>query len=252
MVGVRFALDQKLERRALPLAEVRVTGGDGGPRITGYAAVFNAPSETLSDMFGFSFTEVIRRGAFSKTLQEADVRALVNHDPNYVLGRNKADTLSLTENTKGLQVEIAPPDTQWARDLMASMRRGDISQMSFAFSVVQERWTENEDARTVLRELQEVQLYDVSVVTYPAYPQTSAVVRSLWDEAGIDIGEISSVLLRARAGHPPSCADGACLRTAIAALTERLPAGPVETTPFDPSLLRRELDLIERTMSMRR
>lgn len=242
---------ERIERRAWPLAEVRLHGGDDGPKIGGYAAVFNAPSETLSS-FGMTFIEVIRRGAFSKTLQEADIRALVNHDPNYVLGRNKADTLQLTENRKGLAVEIDPPDTQWARDLMTSMKRGDVTQMSFAFQVLQEKWTENHTDRTLLRELQEVQLYDVSVVTFPAYPDTSAVVRSLYEEAGINLEDISSVLLRARAGVPPSCEDGDCLRAAIAALTERLPREPAFTTPEDPSLLRYQLDLMERSLSLAR
>ena len=151
------------------------------------------------------------------------------------------------ENRKGLQVEITPPDTQWARDLMTSMKRGDVTQMSFAFQVVEERWTENQTERTLLRELKAVQLFDVSVVTFPAYPQTSAVARSVWDEAGIDIDHLTGMLLRTRAGIPPACVDGDCLRTAIAALTERLPAGPESTTLLDPSLLRRQLELMEHT-----
>ena len=235
------------EQRVWPMAEVRLQGGDDGPRITGYAAVFNSPSEPLADMFGLSWTEVIRHGAFSKTLQEQDIRALVNHDSNYVLGRNTAGTLSLIENRKGLQVEITPPDTQWARDLMTSMKRGDVTQMSFAFQVVEERWTENQTERTLLRELKAVQLYDVSVVTFPAYPQTSAVVRSVWDEAGIDLDHLTSMLLRNRAGLPPDCVDGDCVRAAIAALTERLPAAPAHATLLDPSLLRHQLELMEHT-----
>jgi len=243
--------EAKLERRAWPFAEVRVEGSDDGkPKITGYAAVFNAKSELLSDFFGDGWTEVIRSGAFGKTIQEEDIRALVNHDSNYVLGRNRADTLSLIENRKGLQVEITPPDTQWARDLQISMKRGDVTQMSFAFQVVKDRWTDNKADETVMRELLEVKLFDVSVVTFPAYPQTSAAVRELWNEAGINVRDISSLLLRTRAGQPLSCADGDCLRAAIAALTAQLPPEPASTTPRDLSLLRAELDLMERSFAL--
>ena len=239
------------EVRSWPLAEVRLQStDDGGERITGYAAVFNAPSETLTDGFGFSWTEKIRAGAFAKTLQEQDVRALVNHDSNYVLGRNKSGTLEMLENRKGLYVEIAPPDTVWARDLKTSMKRGDVSQMSFAFQIIRERWTENSEERSILRELLEVQLYDVSVVTFPAYPQTSAVVRSAWEAMGIDTEALSGALLRTRAGLPPSCSDGDCLRAAIAALSAQLPQEPALTTPVDVSLRKRELDIAERRFAL--
>ncbi len=246
-LGDRASGDAK-EIRSWPLAEVRVIGSDEGPSISGYAAVFNAPSETLSDPFGSTWIEHIKRGAFSKTLQERDIRALVNHDPNYVLGRNKSGTLELTENRKGLQVSITPPDTQWARDLLTSMKRGDVSQMSFAFSVVHDKWTEG-DNRIMSRELQEVQLYDVSVVTFPAYPQTSAVVRSAWESMGIDTETLSSALLRTQAGLPLECADASCLRTAIAALSAQLPIEPAQTT-LQVSSLRRELDNEERRFAL--
>lgn len=247
-IGDRASGDVK-ETRSWPLAEVRVIGSDEGPTISGYAAVFNAPSETLSDPFGLTWTERIKRGAFSKTLQEQDVRALVNHDPNYVLGRNRAGTLQLKENSKGLQVEITPPDTQWARDLLTSMRRGDVSQMSFAFQVVQDDWTESSKREMLFRELQEVKLYDVSVVTFPAYPQSSAVVRSAWESMGIDTETLSSALLRTQAGLPLECADASCLRTAIAALSAQLPIEPEQTT-LQVSSLRRELDLAERRFAL--
>ncbi len=248
-IGDRASSDVK-ETRSWPLAEARVIGSDEGPMISGYAAVFNAPSETLSDPFGLSWVETIKRGAFSKTLQEQDIRALVNHDPNYVLGRNKAGTLALTENRKGLQIAITPPDTQWARDLLTSMKRGDVSQMSFAFKVPEgkDKWRHDEN-KALHRELQEVLLYDVSVVTFPAYPQTSAVVRSAWESMGIDTETLSSALLRTQAGLPLECADASCLRTAIAALSAQLPVEPAPTT-LQASSLRRELDIAERRFAL--
>lgn len=144
---------------------------DPMPTIYGYAAVFNELSEDLG-----GFREIIRPGAFERTLKTADVRALLNHDSNYVLGRNRAGTLEVSEDERGLPVAITPPDTQWARDLVTSVKRGDVNQMSFQFMVKSEDWSQDE--RGVVRELRDVDLYDVSIVTYPAYPQTTAEVRS--------------------------------------------------------------------------
>jgi len=151
--------------------ELRVSD-DEHPRITGHAAVFDKWSDDLG-----GFREKVRAGAFKKTIKEADVRALYNHEPNYVLGRNKSGTLKLSEDDTGLAIDIDPPDTQWAKDLQVSMRRGDVNQMSFGFQTVKDEWN-NEDKSNIERELVEVKLFDVSVVTYPAYPQTNAQVRS--------------------------------------------------------------------------
>jgi HK97 family phage prohead protease len=151
------------------------TSDDGGkPVIEGHAAVFSRWSETLGGFFPFK--ERVKSGAFSRTIAESDIRALFNHNSDYVLGRNKAGTLELTEDERGLFVRIHPPDTQWARDLAVSISRGDISQMSFGFTVDKEAWsTDAEGVDT--RELLEVTLFDVSPVTYPAYKDTDCGVR---------------------------------------------------------------------------
>jgi len=115
-----------VEIRAFPLGELRVIGEGEVRKIMGHAAIFDQLSEDLG-----WFREKIEPGAFAATIPIADVRALVNHDPNYVLGRNVAGTLALTEDERGLAIDVTPPDTQWARDLMISMERGDINQMWF-------------------------------------------------------------------------------------------------------------------------
>lgn len=169
------------ERRMCVKAELRVSdaGGAGMPVIEGYAALFNVRSEHL----GFYFEE-IRAGAFTRTLAEDDdVRALIDHESSRILGRTTANTLDLWEDDWGLGVRIHPPQTQLARDLVTSMRRGDIDQMSFAFAGygkdgrVKDTWTidDNDDE---IRTLEEVKLYDVSIVTFPAYPDTTVAVRS--------------------------------------------------------------------------
>ena len=151
--------------------ELRVEGEDN-PKIRGHAAVFDKMSVEL-----FGFREVIKKGAFKKSIPNADVRALFNHDPNFVLGRNKSGTLTMREDNEGLYVEIEPPNTQWSRDLQESIKRGDINQMSFGFRTVKDEW-DNQTSKDVVRTLLEVELFDVSVVTYPAYPQTDVGIRS--------------------------------------------------------------------------
>lgn len=175
-----------VERRVFPIRELRIAGDDK-PKITGYAAVFNELSEDLGGFF-----ERIQQGAFSKTLKEADVRALFNHDPNYVLGRTKSKTLELAEDDTGLRIEIDPPvEAQWAQDLIVSMKRGDVDQMSFGFRTIRDEWVTAGDQ--IVRTLLEVKLYDVSPVTFPAYPQTSAQVRALDDR-------MTDVIRRMRSG----------------------------------------------------
>jgi len=174
MEGAKVGKDQ--ERRVIAVQDLEVrAAGDGEPAvIRGYAAVFDEWSEDLG-----GFRERIRPGAFASSMDN-DVRALWNHNSDFVLGRTAANTLLMNEDERGLQVQITPPETQWARDLITSMQRGDVDQMSFGFFVNDDSWTQTEDGAR--RELIDVDLFDVSVVTYPAYPQTSAAVRSKLNE----------------------------------------------------------------------
>lgn len=165
---------KKREYRAFELdrLEVRQADGDDVSEIVGYAAVFEKLSE---EMWGFR--EKIAKGAFANSIKDDDVRALWNHDSNYVLGRNKSGTLELEEDEHGLRITIKPPDTQWARDLVVSIDRGDVSQMSFGFETLTDEWDQS-DKKNVVRTLKEVRLWDVSPVTFPAYTQTTVAVRT--------------------------------------------------------------------------
>lgn len=160
------------EKRLLKTGPCRVErrdiGGVSHPVITGYAAVYDSLSEDLG-----GFYEVVRPGAFDRAMGETDVRALFNHEPSYILGREKAKTLRLFDDSKGLRYEIDAPDTQCARDLITSIERGDIDGSSFGFIIVGERWSTAPDG-SPLRELTDVLPFDVSPVTYPAYEGTAA------------------------------------------------------------------------------
>lgn len=147
--------------------------GADGRKIRGYAVVFN----TLSADLG-GFRELITPEAVDRTLRDGlDVRALVDHDPSKVLGRTKAGTLRLTKDTRGLRVEIDPPDTTAGRDVLALVQRGDVTGMSFGFAVVRpdgERFERRDGA--LVRLITDMTMHDVSVVTYPAYAATDVAV----------------------------------------------------------------------------
>jgi HK97 family phage prohead protease len=147
---------------------------DAPPKIVGHAAVFNQETN-----IGGMFREMVAPGAFKKSIKEDDVRALFNHDANFVLGRTESGTLDLKEDKDGLWMEVTPPDTQLVRDMvMEPIRRGDITQQSFGFEVKAQEWRDGEDNELDLRVIREAKLWDVSPVTFPAYDGTDVAVRS--------------------------------------------------------------------------
>ena len=237
----------EIERRDFQIEEIRVTKADDGARqISWYAAVFDSTTDIGP------FRERLNRRAFTKTLADgADVRGLVNHDANFVLGRNKSGTLSLKVDVRGLHATVTPPDTQWARDFLVSVERGDISAGSFGFRMIKDAWTTDEDG-VPLRTLQEAQLLDVSIVTYPAYNATDGTValrtalaaidlnvedftytllRSALAGADIKADELIRPLLRARAGQPLAPEE----RDRFRAIFERLSIAPPEPPTPDPA-----------------
>lgn len=141
-------------------------------KIRGTAIVFNSLSQDLG-----GFREIIKPEAVDRTLREGlDVRAFINHDDAKVLGRTRAGTLSLRKSRRGLEVEIDPPNTSYARDLLESVERGDISGMSFGFIVPSggAEWDHDDDG--MLRYVRDMVVSEVSVVTYPAYLATDVQV----------------------------------------------------------------------------
>lgn len=128
----------------------------------------------------WGFVEYIQPGAFQEAIKRSDVRALKNHDPNLILARTGAG-LELIEDETGLLYRFEAPDTTVGDDMLKDIRSGRIKESSFAFTVKKQRWEEerNGDEYILKRVIEEVdELFDVSPVTYPAYPETSVQARS--------------------------------------------------------------------------
>ncbi len=161
------------QRRALISPTKFNTREDGEALyIEGYFAVFNSTYEIWNDA-----TESIAPGAFTETLKDADVRALINHDTRLVLGRTKAETLELREDDHGLWGKVLiNPNDQDAMNLYERVKRGDVDQCSFGFEIIREE-TEISDDGSIHWTIREVKLYEVSVCTFPAYEETEVSAR---------------------------------------------------------------------------
>lgn len=185
-------MSRDMDIRRLPVEAVEIREADDGTvTLFGYAAVFGSLSEPIAGMF----RERIVASAFKRTLKEdGDVFALWQHDSSMPLARKSKGTLRMSEDTRGLSVEIDIPDTTYGRDAAEAVRSGLVDKMSFGFSVpaggarmLDER---SEDGYPI-RELMDIELYEVSPVTFPAYPDTSLSARSI--EAINDLKEAERV-----------------------------------------------------------
>jgi hypothetical protein len=157
----------EIERRAGGTIRVDPSGDR---KLTGHAIVFNRKSLDLG-----GFKEIILPEAVERTLSEAlDVRALVDHEAGRILGRTRAGTLRLRSDGRGLAVEIHPPNTTNARDILESIDRGDVSGMSFSFRTLKDDWR-MEDGE-VIRDVSDMRMHEVSIVSFPAYPDTDVHV----------------------------------------------------------------------------
>lgn len=219
------------ERRAAPTEfEVRARP-TGGVLVEGHAAVFERLSQNLG-----GFVEQLAPTAFDRSLGDnPDVRALINHDPNMLLGRTRSGTLRLTKDSTGLAYEIDMPDRSDARDLVVSMERGDISHSSFAFYVMRDgdEWSET-DQGMPLRTLTAVSIHngDVSPVTYPAYEDTDSGIAGrafsrLAEARGLDVTTVQEaarcgVLRDLISGDLPPEDLGATRSSALAIARARL------------------------------
>lgn len=158
------------EMRGGPAAEIRQE--ETGIRVAGYAAVFNQEAQ-----IGSWFREVIAPGAFAQAIGRDDVVFLINHE-GLPLARTRSGTLKLTEDEHGLYMEtVLDPEDPDVKSIVGKMKRGDLDKMSFAFTPIRQEWDESQDPP--LRTIREVNLYDVAIVTTPAYDGTEIGLRAL-------------------------------------------------------------------------
>ncbi len=222
----------RIERRYVPLMgfELRATGG--AKEMVGYASVFN--TETV---IAGLWREMVAPGAYSKTIAEQDIRALWNHDANIVLGRNKAGTLKLSEDGKGLHSVIMPPDNEWGRPVMDAVKRGDVTGMSISFRPIRQEWywPDRSSQELPKRTILEARLFDVSPVTYPAFEATEISARSAGietvslGEVEVDILEQARRLVRcAQRGLVLTREDRDLVATAVEILRSGMPAAEPE------------------------
>jgi uncharacterized protein len=203
-----------IERRYIPVnTEFRFDTTKN--ELEGYASVFDESYRI------WNFDETVERGAFKKTIKENDIRALFNHDPNYVLGRNKAEpsTLELKEDSHGLHYAIKLGNQTYANDLRESISRGDVSQSSMGFQVVKDIWEDNFTKRTI----REVKLFDVSPVTFPASEKTEVKLRSAMLDLGIDYNALNLIFIKSNREMALEEGEVTLLRSTIDILNDYLP-----------------------------
>lgn len=158
------------EKRIAQQIELRADD-TGAKTLAGYAAKFNTPTG-IADYF----IEQIAPGAFSETIK-GDVRCLFNHQSDNVLGRTTSGTLRLWEDDVGLRFEVDLPDTTLGKDVGTLVERRDVNGMSFGFRAVKQTWDDTTEPPS--RTLEKVEISEISIVTFPAYPDTSVGLRSL-------------------------------------------------------------------------
>ncbi|MEV6437243.1 HK97 family phage prohead protease [Streptomyces anulatus] len=196
------------ERRHLPVGpaavSIRADGTAGAERFSGHAAVFNSRT-AIGNPLRWGFYEEVADGAFTKTLTEGDARFLIDHDSYYVVSRVAAGSLLLAEDQRGLAVDSAlDTDLSYVSDLRANVRNGNITGMSFGFYVIKDDWKTEEleiegadPVQVDVRIIREVRLVEVSAVTFPAYPETEAELKSV-ARALDHRGDLAAVEARAR------------------------------------------------------
>jgi len=199
----------KLETRVVNAHfEMREAIAGSGMQFSGYAAMFDSPSEPLP------FTEIIAPGAFKRSLSSRnDVKLLWNHETGTVLGSTRAGTLQLVEDAQGLKAIATLPDTQAGRDAATLIKRGDVANMSFGFTVPKggDSWSVDGQMRT----LNSVRLHEVSIVAFPAYQATSVSIRS-----NIDTDELAQALEKLETGADLNDGESSLLRDIIGKLTK--------------------------------
>lgn len=231
-----------VERRTSPTnLDVTLDGETSADKMTfrGYAAIFDSPSQPLP------FTEYIRSGAFKRSLKTRnEIKMFMNHNMDHVLASTRSGTLKLTEDSTGLLAEAKLPDTTVGRDLSVLIQRGDVSKMSFGFSVPPNGDNWSSDGMT--RELNEIRVHEVSIVTgFPAYEGTTADVRSidiLATRTAMDADSLADALLKLEEGQTLTDTQAEIITEVVSKLRENSP--PIDLL----ELKRKQLDLLAKVL----
>jgi HK97 family phage prohead protease len=173
--------NERIERRQLPAATLQVRQAEGvAPTITGYAVVYNTWSYTLHDWSGTPFKERFAPTAFNAWLtDQSDLVALWNHNTDMPIARRSRGTLRINNDATGLHFEIDPPQNSWGDDALVAIQRGDIGGVSFLFEATQDAWEKPGADGIAHRTVLNATLYEISPVTFPAYPATTIAVRAI-------------------------------------------------------------------------
>jgi HK97 family phage prohead protease len=236
-------MSKTIEKRNIAAQDFSIRAVDNGSdymQFSGYAAVFDSPSEPLP------FIETIAPGAFGRSLRSRnEVKMFVNHNMDQVLASKRSGTLRLVEDSKGLFVEADLPPTTYARDLSVLMQRGDVTSMSFGFSVPSggDSWVDGSNRR-----LNEVRLHEVSIVTgFPAYEATTAQVRSielLATRTNLDADALAAALTLLENGQELADDQASLISEAVERLRPaRVDDEPIGTSGSKLDILAKQLDL---------
>ena len=160
--------------------EVRAVGESQNKTIGGYAVKYNSPT-LMRDRYGDEFVEEVSSGAFDKSLQNRNQKALWNHDTSKPLGSVSANTLRFNSDMSGLNYDIDLPNNSYGNDAYESVQRGDVDGSSFGFTCTSDVWSkiQFEDREIYKRSIVEAQLFEVSPCTFPAYASSEMSCRSL-------------------------------------------------------------------------
>lgn len=155
--------------------------GETTRSVQGYAAKYNSQSEVLRDWWGDEFVEEIAEGAFDDSLRDNVIKALWNHNSDFVLGSTKSSTLRLNSDSTGLHFDLDLPNNNWGNDAYESVNRGDVDGVSFGFRVIEDKWgkTEVNGQEMLKRTLLKVNLFEISPTPFPAYGASEVDSRSL-------------------------------------------------------------------------
>ena len=232
-------MEKTLERRSAKLIEARADKDDIGPRIIGTAAVYDVACDPL-----MGYEEYVKRGFFAPVLGKTDTVCNFNHDNNWVLGRttskvlaNGMHTLELEDGKDGLHFICYLPDTEHGRTVKSDIDRGDVQNCSFQFTIEKDEWSGTIDAP--VRELILCdRLFDVSPVTFAAYPATWVDLRTVMTAGGVNMRALQDAYIRRQLNGGSEASDIKVISEAYDMLSRLLKAGGPAESPIDEAQAR--------------